>query len=258
MVSPVVHCYTSTHLFQEYWTDDKRQKAKPIEIPVLDEKLLKSEDYSQMKATPHQVDVTTYPYSSGGKLFVSDPDGTNRTGTAQFVSSGNILLTAAHVVIDDKGNFRKHPVFARAYDQDQGESFVVKGILVWDEWIKNKNPAYDYAFCLTSKPYEEGVMSLKLGCTYSQFQSIGYPENYGLKREMYAVNGTKGMVSRQVVQMKGNPFGKGASGGAWIAEEKYIIGNNSFRLNNDLDSLWGPLFDQKTEELFVKATEVIC
>lgn len=73
---------------------------------------------------------------------------------------------------------------------------------------------------------------------------------------MYKVEGSKGKVANGLVEMKDNPFGHGASGGAWIGEltiphvgVNYAIGLNSHSNHGD-NSLYSPYFDATTFNLF--------
>lgn len=266
---------------ENYWTEEKIRNAIPHPIPIVSNQRLKellkqNPDSPRYKnntgvqtmngsnaqlappGEPVPADVYESPYSSSGALFFTKPDGKNYICTAQFTGKDNILLTAAHCVRDgSSGNYYTNFRFHRAFSNGGGQVVDLKCTITYDSWF---NPAsnfkYDYAFIQTKSASAKGWMGWKTQIPYYNWTAIGYPDNYGGNKYMYKVEGSKNQTSGGIVQMLDNPMGKGSSGGAWVAElsnENLAVGLNSFRLDVDPESLYGPLFDDQFVSLYNKA-----
>lgn len=269
---------------EEYWTDERMREAEPIEPPPPpppDEIRRKMEEEGppgppadaviappgeargRLRGTPYAADSDQRPYWNCGGMFFTKPDGTDWRGSGAFVGSGRIVLTAAHCVRDGtSGAWFKNVVFYRGYVGHWwgkgGQKVGVRCLGTKAAWVNgnNGNYVYDYSFCYTSDESGAGWLGLALGVPYSSWTSAGYPGNYGDGKDMYAVAGDKGQVGGGLVQMLGNPFEGGASGGPWIGDlsNQYkpdgnmAIGVNSFIYGDG--NMWGPYFDFATYDLY--------
>ncbi|MDX1072482.1 hypothetical protein GOL32_28930 [Sinorhizobium medicae] len=199
---------------------------------------------------PTPADVTADPFTSMGRLeFMKG--GRWWWCSAQFVGdTGDVLLTAGHCVYDtDTNRWNSNFVF---FVGQQGANF--KLALDWDcsaiysGWAQD---AYrkDYAF-LRVRGQNDKALGLRVGLPGVSWQSMGYPGNFGGGTVPHVVSGSRGRVQLSgVVEMTGNPFGGGSSGGAWFIGD-YAIGLNSFGYDNMPTSMWGPIFDGQTTKLY--------
>ncbi|WP_342422336.1 hypothetical protein [Paenibacillus sp. FSL E2-0178] len=272
----------------EYWTPERKQNAVPLTPPKykfneIDDKSVRNylDEAAQIiipsntsnanpttiiYGTPFKADVTQFPYHVGGKFFLTKvkTDGTteDRVGSAQFVGHCSILLTAAHCVRDSvTGNYYTNLLFSRGYNDGNNDDFPISRVSTLDKYVGSTESArrsYDYAFAFTNRPFNDWI-GLQVGNPHNAFRAIGYPSNYEKGEKMYAVDGTKGTVQDNVVEMIGNPFAPGASGGAWIAKfstERDGLMNLAVGLNGgyalDGSEKWySPLFlNRETIDLF--------
>jgi len=217
---------------------------------------------SSVPGTPEQADVNQMPYAEAGRLFFN-----GGACSAAFVGGANVLITAAHCVRDgETGKWKSGFTFYRAYANGGGQGVGTQCVCTWSDWVHAGGPdyAFDYAFISTATPSNAGWLGMRTGAPYPVWTSVGYPDNYSAGCPMgsqgcfmYEVSGWKGAVTRNLVQMKGNPMGQGISGGPWIGEVNssgssgnYVIGLNSFYLKDESNTNYSPYLDLATTMLY--------
>jgi V8-like Glu-specific endopeptidase len=266
---------------KEYWTPERMNEAKPYVMPSLSSEQLQElvqqdkqagiiqnrrpvimQDDPSLKGiqgTPQVADVNQRPFWNGGKFFFTTPDGANFTGSAEFVGANNMVMTAAHCVIDPfSGASYKNLMFYRAYNNGGGQKFGPLHAGTWDAFYQNKvKTPWDYAFIKTVDLSGAGWLGLQLHLPYSSCTAVGYPGNFGNAQQMYKVVGNLGSNQGGVVIMNGNPMTGGASGGAWIGALSPNYGpynNMAISLTSggspDGQSVSGPYFDDNTYSLY--------
>src|SRR5262245_31358664 len=67
--------------------------------------------------------------------------------------------------------------------------------------------------------------------------------DFGSGRTMMRVEGKRGLMTDDTIQMLGNPMRKGNSGGAWYANGNFV-GNNSRHNHHDTTTEWSPYYDE--------------
>ena len=274
---------SSLQALVEYWTEERMANAVPLPLPTISQEEFKKltedgenlapessqsiDSSDDMEASfganavdgiPTQANVNERPFWNGGKLFFSDDKGNNYSGSAQFCAHNQMLLTAAHCVMNGTtGQWYKNFLFVRAYKHGCGQMVRVRALGVKTWWSKppvGENPyEYDYAWLITKEKSGAGWMGLHTHMPYPSFLSIGYPENYGGNQYMYRVDGTKGTISKKIVQMVGNPMKHGCSGGAWVkitGDKNWVVGLNSFYYPSQPGNLYGPYLDQVFFDLY--------
>lgn len=279
---PNDHVYTQDAQRQteidQYWTKERMQEAVPIPLPsltsdefealvlgpttqVLQMTLPSGEGVPASAAYP--VNVEQRPYWNAGKLFFTTDNGQDMMGSAAFVGTNRVVMTAGHCVRNkDNGNWYRNFLFIRGGTGHwygwSGQRVGLSRIGCYYMWIGG-NHKYDYSFCAAASDSGAGWLGLTTDIPYSAFTSLGYPSNYDSANSMYAADGNKASVSGGVVRMTGNPMGPGCSGGPWVGnlshdykpDANIACGLNSFRYNNDPDSMYGPYFDAETWHLYV-------
>jgi hypothetical protein len=267
----------------EYWTEERMANAVPFPLPSISqeefEKLtedgeglapessqsIDSSDDAEasfganpVDGTPTRANVNERPFWNGGKLFFSDDKGNNYWGSAQFCAHNQMVLTAAHCVMNaTTGQWYTKFHFVRAYSIGFGQRVGVRAVGVWTWWSKPpvgvNRYAYDYAWAITKEKSGAGWMGLHTHMPYPAFLAIGYPNNYGAGQSMYRVDGTEGTISENIVQMVGNPMRKGCSGGAWvkiIGDKNWVVGINSFSKSLQPDNEYGPYLERVFFDLY--------
>lgn len=269
----------------EYWTNERMRDAQPAESPPIPPDELRrmieegappepfgegvtipsGEPEGMVTGEPHRGNRDERPYWNCGAIFFTGPDGKDYRGSGAFCGSNRTVLTAAHCVRSGKGVWFTNVVFYRAYAGRwwgaDGQRVGIHRMCVRSEWVNGSSgdSAFDYAFCYTSDASGAGWLGLRTEIPYSSWTSVGYPRNYEEGTEVYAVSGDKGMVFPGRVQMLGNPFEGGSSGGPWIGDFSSTYRpytNMAIGVNAESQpggKMWGPYFDQRTFELFEHA-----
>jgi V8-like Glu-specific endopeptidase len=273
-----IHTLNEIQQTKEYWTPERMNAAKPYPLPMLSPEqlqalkqyekqpsrsripvILEGDLMEQVQGIPQVADVNQRPFWNGGRFFFTTPQG-DFTGTAEFVGANNIVMTAAHCVIDPlTGVYYDNLMFYRAYNNGGGQKIGASVVSVMSNFsnpaIPVKTP-WDYAFILTNDISQAGWLGLQINLPYSSWTSIGYPGNFGNGQQMYQVSGTGVYSGGGIVFMNGNPMTQGASGGAWIGalSPNYAPFNNmAIGLNSGGGpggQVSGPYFDETFYSLF--------
>ncbi len=261
----------------QYWTKERIQGAAPVPLPAVSEDELGALIQGPATPGPHfapsseavtagaayPVNVDQRPYWNAGKLFFTTDDGQDMMGSAAFVGTNRVLMTAGHCVRNSSnGNWFRNFLFIRAGTGHwygwTGQRVGINRIGCYYMWI-GRNFKYDYAFCAASSDSGAGWLGLATDIPYSTFTSLGYPSNYDSANSMYAADGSKTTISGGIVRMSGNPMGPGCSGGPWVGNLSHdfdpnaniACGLNSFRYDSDPEAMYGPYFDAETWHLYV-------
>ncbi|MDR1100842.1 MAG: serine protease [Clostridiales bacterium] len=238
----------------KYWTPERIRDAKPVPLPIdPDSGKIRVEPSEELSAT--EADIKALPYKCGGKLAYLQPS--LFYGSAQFVGTNDVVLTAAHCVFDrDTKCWSNNIKFMRAYKKGGYEKgFSVRALAVLADWVDGKgvDARLDYGFLVTTSESDAGYLNYSLELPEIA-TSFGYPGNISDGEIMQTVSG--GIApdypgSRQI-RMDGNPMSKGSSGGAWTDSSNNAIGvnatgpkdptrdayMNSPRFTEDFDSLY--------------------
>lgn len=265
-----VHSQAETLAF---WTEARMAEAIPIETPIVSEAEFadlvsmigdsapedRTSEYgiddngagSEVSSSPSRADTSQHPFKQAGKLFFRK-GGASYVCSAQFVSGRNILLTAAHCLKDENGNWASNFVFKRAYNGNEPETFGWNCVTTWGNATVNGryNWAKDYGFIQTSSSNSRGYLGWQTNTGSRTWTAVGYPSNYEGGSRMYRDGGVRGATRSGVTEMQGNLMGPGSSGGAWLdaigpGNPNYSVGLNSFKYNNNPNSMWGPVFDSE-------------
>jgi len=238
----------------DYWTHERLANARPATLPGLDRRAKSNHCEAPAFGEAYPVDVNVLPYNAGGKLFFTDEKGEDHYGTAQFCGSGQMVLTAAHLVRDPfSGNYHTNILFIRAYDRGFGEGYTFERIKTHDKWI-GENRGFDYAFGYTDHPAAYWVV-LRAGGPYLDMVMIGYPENYD-KETMWGADGRLEDWDSVagIITMKESPMKAGSSGGAWLWKDydrDEILALGLTAGGDEAEPLIeGPLFTQDILSLF--------
>lgn len=224
------------------------------------------------------------PFWNIGALVYFTKTGQRAIGTASFVASPNVLMTAAHMVIDPAtGEWNEKFAFLRGVTYGSWAQMVLpETICIYEEFFdpstRKTNPIYDYAFMTTKQKSGAGWLGFEVNTTFPEYvYSVGYPSCFGgvpyLKeciapgrippypqRPYYDVGHLANIPNQpNLVEMTQNPMQRGISGGPWIKNfdeqtsdggKNMVIGLNSLPgPGGSRNSVTGPLFDEATANL---------
>ncbi|MBU4683798.1 hypothetical protein KC222_17450 [Cedecea davisae] len=278
---------------RNYWTEERLRNATPKAMPdisvleianihnetakliipkVIAKSILPKNSPSRPSdiGIPTEADVKEIPFNNAGKLYFTESDGTEHSCTAQFVGQLNILLTAATCIRDKKtGQYYSNFKFHQAYREGEETAKILGvGAATRDSWVvgdgEHSNRKVDYGFIITETESQSGAMGLIAGLPFNDLYAIGYASNYSNSKILQKVQGKLAGVKDGVAAMSGNPFARGAGGGAWIAElspgsqwtGNYVVGNNASHKSDDPNTDYGPFYDEGFESLYKQvATE---
>ena len=199
--------------------------------------------------TPQPVDPNIPPFTAFGRLEYTK-GGQNWYCSGQLVgATGDVLMTAAHCVYDTKTDlWASNFTFKLGYaNGGYREIFDWECTAIFTGWAQNLYRK-DYAF-IKLRGSGDDALGMRTGLPVQVWNSVGYPGNYAGGGQLYRVNGNRGRMRQGTVEMTGNPFGGGSSGGAWI-DGNFVIGLNSYGIDGIPNSMWGPLFDGQTTRLY--------
>jgi hypothetical protein len=280
---PSDHVYTQDDQQQaeidQYWTEERMQEAVPVPMPSLTDDefealvlgqavptlpmIVPSGESATAAGAAYPVNVDQRPYWNAGKWFFTNDSGQDMVGSAAFVGTNRVVMTAGHCVRNgNNGQWYRNFLFIRAgighWYGWTGQRVGISRVGCYYMWAQGPNYKYDYAFGAATSDSGAGWLGLTTGIPYSAFTSLGYPSNYDNANSMYAADGNKASVSGGIVRMSGNPMGPGCSGGPWVGnlsheykpDANIACGLNSFRYASEPDSMYGPYFDAETWHLY--------
>ncbi len=204
-------------------------------------------------------DAAAVETRTNGKIFATDPVEGRYTcsGTAISTPSRSIVLTAGHCVVEG-GHWGRNLVFVPAYDHGARPfgTFVANAVYTTKEWRRGEDPDFDVA-AIGVKPNQLGVLGDVVGgrewttgrSRFSSFQIFGYPAG-ALQGESLRACDTRGFGSDPLTNSFPGPptvpgicdMAGGASGGAWIVDERYVDGVTSYGYTRRHSRLYSPYF----------------
>jgi hypothetical protein len=257
-------------------TVDQLRVLEPMPKPVLrpDGKAViasrgrpaSGQDSDPLPPTLHKADLHYAPFNRAGRLQVHwSSQNKDVHCTGQIVGADNLLLTAAHCV-RWAGQWNRNLRFYRAFHDgafEDGAAYEADWIGITNGWFERAtsddiDPSaweWDYAVLRMRRACAVGGQELgQLGGRLHAWSSIGYPDNFRGGREMLVAEGERGKSTFPgTVKMGSNPMGFGSSGGAWWAASgggaSRMIGLNSFELDSEPDSEFGPVFNETVQAL---------
>ena len=235
----------------KYWTPERLANAQPAfaTVQARPGHAVKTEEASR-------ADLSVLPYKKAGRISYSKFSG-EYYGSAQFVGSDNIILTAGHCLFDiEAKEFHHCFYFERGFKNDScAKTFGIKAMAIRTEYSKatSVTAEYDYGFLITTSNSDVGYLNYSEDLP-SAGTSFGYPGNYDNGKVMQTVDCS--IVESTIelsAEMPGNPFGKGCSGGGWTDAAHNIIGLNACSPTSEEpgeEKEYSPLIDEKFVEIY--------
>lgn len=234
-----------------FWTPDRIEKARPIQMAVNGLDLGSAGEVTVSEGgIVEPADTSVPPYCCGGRLLASGSKKNDlMIGSAQVCGNPRILLTAGHCAYSQKYGWHENINFTRAFGGKKTERYLVKAILIKQFWHVMFDGGYDYALLIIDKACEH-KLDFELESKKGELESIGYPNNFGSTKKMQKVTGWVKYRNAHMRYMVNNPFSHGASGGAWLDNDKIVGVNSALQtLGPDL-CLTSPDFDYEFQTLY--------
>ena len=206
-----------------------------------------------------------------GLLYSIWIDGFTTTSTAQYVfdyeysginQPSNILLTTAHSIFQREESGGRGSISSAYFYSGYDEGRYIKRHRIegwripkaYTDGSQAEKIGRDYAFCRT-REYSYSMADVNpLPENRARIPTIafGYPENFGFGRIPYLIKGDVALdvpLPVGTVEMLGNTFGGGASGGGWYNDDipARLFGINSFSYvtRGVSFSMYSPRFDSQ-------------
>jgi len=273
----------------KYWTSERLQAAKPLDIILPSLKSKTASGDSEVSTGPASSVPGSIPSTSGmtgkaispngrqiattGRVFW-DVGGSSYSCSAAVVSSDStdLVATAAHCVYDtasktwyNNNNWVFIPAFSN-YNKPYG-TWPARNMIVLQAWTTSTDYNYDVAFVAVGKVNGQHIQALVgsqgIGFNYPRLAytySFGYPINLGNGLYLQSCNGTvrasRYTQNKYVGQELACGMTQGCSGGPWLQNVVdatgigYVTSVNSFLVTNIPGYMHGPYFDSNTKLLY--------
>lgn len=245
-------------------TDRPLEQATPFAPQALDVQPVEPVDVpdNQVQTTPKgspntSSDNSFSPKIAGGRLNVTLANGKSGHCSAQFVGDTEVILTAAHCVYDARfgGGTGTGWINDLEFVHSHGGTSPSPSFHDWScvaifkGWTLD-DPRMDYAFVKLRSGIGRSLGLARSTFATTDATSIGYPSNINSNIMSYV---NSDIISTNLysgtLRHTPNPFGKGASGGAWV-DTRYAESVNSFLNTANPNTMYGPILTQETLELF--------
>jgi V8-like Glu-specific endopeptidase len=203
--------------------------------------------------------ASTVEDRTNGRVFGLDPvlGPYSCSGTSLNTPSGSIVLTAGHCVLENR-HWGRDLIFIPAFDHGRRPfgTFSAEQVFTTPEWRRSENTDFDVAALLV-KPNQYGTLASVVGSRgyetegsrFAAFQIFGYPAGALGGEELRSCR-THGLGSDPLTSVLQGPptvpsrcnMAAGSSGGAWIANRKYIDGITSYGYAHNYTHLYSPYF----------------
>lgn len=271
----------------QYWTPERMAQARPPAPHVAENAAARIHDVftrnrpgnprTMSSATSSPPVVMASSQSSAadpesvphvGKVFFSTSSG-DKVCSANLVSSENrsTVATAGHCLHDGAGgDFAQKFVFAPAYDEGASEHglWAATELVASSPWVQSSDLEHDYAFAVV-----ETKDGRSLEAEVGTSSPITFNEPRGLDYIAYGYPAAAPYDGQTLRRCEGgaseDPAGRstqgitcdmtgGASGGPWFLSDGAQNSVNSYKYDADPNSMYGPYFGDRAEELYDHAS----
>ncbi len=269
----------------EYWTEERRNAAKPITMPTEQEGTAKEAapvPHGEAGQTQHghgsEKDTAVhgeslgqavgaplnYPYRTCGKIFFNQGGG-GFAGSAAMVAP-NVLLTAGHCVYGNGGwssNMTFYPSYGKRANNDPVRVVPCGRLSAWTGYTTGGNRAFDYGLVWmgTTPGNIIGWLGLLWNAPTANrlWEAVGYPATPHPPFDGNTMDSTVGGFAASSVSgtqgLTNDNMEHGSSGGPWItawneAVRSHANGLQSFHLRDGDTVEYGPHFTQDVKTLF--------
>jgi hypothetical protein len=195
--------------------------------------------------------IKEYPYSTIGKLLFTRENGDIATCTAAFAGGSDLIITAAHCVMDSTGNWNSDFLFIRSYGSEQKDVYAIQCVAAPAEWGQLTDSSvysYDYAFLRTNRRSKSGSMGITNGKPPEKLLLVGYSNDYFGGSKLQQLNVEAWTSEEGKIGLLNNIFGSGSSGTPWLGLSTVYSVTSHFQ-NDDQGVMWGPKLTYSTMQL---------
>lgn len=191
------------------------------------------------------------PYSAAGKLFFTNDEGKISTCSAAFAGASNLIVTAAHCVMNENGHWYDDFIFIRSFGTNKQDLYSIHCVATPSEWGDlhgEKIFDYDYAFLRTNRITKGGSLGITNGAPPESLTLVGYSDNYNNGLTMLSIDVENSSDEPGQLRSQNNPLGKGSSGMPWLSLSTVYSVTSHYRAKEE-DTMWGPRLTKNTMDL---------
>ena len=193
---------------------------------------------------------TNSPFSAVGKLFYTNENGAISSCTAAFASNANVVLTAAHCVMTEEGDWHDDFLFVRSFGTSSQEIYAVSCVAVtsmWGEYSDSTASQYDYAALKTSRAHQGTRLNVSEATPPKKLNIVGYSDNHKNGMAMLKLE-IDTIIEGPKIGSIHNPLGSGNSGAPWMSGTR-IYSISSYYVGAEKGIVWGPLMSGDVSHL---------
>ncbi|PZF80656.1 trypsin-like serine peptidase [Jiangella anatolica] len=264
--SEVVHHELATTRAQQratetYWTPERMRSAIPADVTLDGDAATAAAP--AVKAKPRPAAVPENPRPQLGKVFFT-VGGVNYvcSGTATTSGNGDVVTTAGHCLHEgDGGAFASRFTFVPAYDNGSAPygQWTASDLFTSSGWANSGDFNVDVGFAVMNENASGQSLTSVVGSYPIAFNlsrglsytSYGYPAGAPFNgQRLYSCSGTarndpSGLQTQGIAcDMTG-----GSSGGGWITGGR-LNSVNSYKYNNDPNTMYGPYFGSTAQSIY--------
>ncbi len=208
---------------------------------------LETEAPGEYRATPAvravmQKSLEELPYAAIGRLFFRKPDGTPGTCSAGFTGREDTLVTAAHCLVQQDGQWNTDFLFYRLYGTGLQEAYPVRCVAAPRPWVElqgGERLSHDIGFFSVGGETRAGFLGISKGLPAERLELAGYSDSYYDGQIPVTITAPSFYSPSGLLGTLGNPLGRGSSGTPWTALNT-VYSVSSFYTDGDTRVMWGP------------------
>ena len=258
---------------QQFWTPKRMRQAKPLPLPraappspsssrsdssaaptgkprTIPPSLPKGDSGSASPRAAIVQNPAAYPYSTQGKLFGKDRNGTfSCSATVVTTPSNRVVFTAGHCAREN-GVWASKETFVPAYKNGHAPygSFAASSWYVPNQWFDREDESYDFSAMVLYRQVANVVGARGIAWNYpanQRYISYGYPASYPFNGENpYScpsyLGGRDPWTSYPQTMWITCNMTAGSSGGGWIMQNEYLNSVNSYGYRGQPNRMYGP------------------
>lgn len=190
------------------------------------------------------------PFSAVGKLFFTKRGGEISSCTAAFASNASVVLTAAHCVMTEDGDWHDDFLFVRSFGSGAQEIYAVACVAVtsmWGEFSDEKASQFDYAALKTTRIHEGARLNVSEATPPPTLNIVGYSDNHTDGMTMLKLQ-IDTIIDGRKIGSRHNPLGSGNSGAPWLSGSR-IYSISSYYMGTEKGIIWGPPMSRDVSDL---------
>ena len=210
----------------------------------------KNRQSSRVYTSSTSTNPQTLPQAAVGKLFYTKPNGQIANCSASFAGGPDVIVTAAHCVMSDNGDWHDDFLFIRSYGSKEHDVFAIDCIATPGEWGDSSGDilGHDYAFLHTNRLTGSGNLRISDQTPPDNLRLMGYSDRHSEGRQLLDFDVQIVSAEADRVGSVGSTMGAGSSGSPWLSRSTVYSVSSYYNIDQE-ELMWGPRLSKNTLEL---------